>query len=481
MSQSFTTVWHLVGALALLGAWAVVLGRRWRRIDDHPWCRRCRFDLVGSWPASTCPECGSDLSAKRAVAHGQRAAQPVVFGAGVFILILAMTIGIRAGYQRIAPIDWNSYKPAAWLVRDLHSTKGERVEAALAELVERDEAGDLAPHHRAALLDHVFESLVSQLQTTKVQWVPVVERAWLDDSLSEQRRLEFARTAASTQLDISRRQPIRRGGLLTFKIRLQPPFRGRTERMRIEAWPVEVALAEESFRLQRSVTSLGLSRGGGYGGGGSGYAIPILAQPGEATLHTVWQIDCRLGDDKQHVLSWRETLDESLMIEPAGPDAVTYLTDEQSTQHVREALRIDVAGLRNALHDGLGDVVGIVTMEPQQWRPGLGIDIMVGDEVLDQTGLAEGFGRRAHFHFALPAGTEIESLDLMVFPSQVPDIFGRGDTGALNDKPVWFGDPFTLRAPVQWFDDVDSPGLDDELRERAIRDKSDWQRERDEM
>ncbi|HYO10382.1 MAG TPA: hypothetical protein VER17_15540 [Tepidisphaeraceae bacterium] len=49
------------GALVLL-----VLGMRGRRVDDHPVCRRCGFDLVGPpGGTATCSECGADLVDRR--------------------------------------------------------------------------------------------------------------------------------------------------------------------------------------------------------------------------------------------------------------------------------------------------------------------------------------------------------------------------------------------------------------------------------
>ncbi len=37
---------------AVAGVVALVLGLRGRRIDDHPICRKCGFDLVGSLPSA---------------------------------------------------------------------------------------------------------------------------------------------------------------------------------------------------------------------------------------------------------------------------------------------------------------------------------------------------------------------------------------------------------------------------------------------
>ena len=56
----------------VVGLALVILGRRGRRTDDHPLCRRCRFDLTGR-PADAerrCPECGADLEPPRATIVG---------------------------------------------------------------------------------------------------------------------------------------------------------------------------------------------------------------------------------------------------------------------------------------------------------------------------------------------------------------------------------------------------------------------------
>ena len=44
----------------LVGAILMILGVRGKRINDHPTCRDCRFDLSGVYPGVvTCPECGA--------------------------------------------------------------------------------------------------------------------------------------------------------------------------------------------------------------------------------------------------------------------------------------------------------------------------------------------------------------------------------------------------------------------------------------
>src|SRR3954449_11905348 len=73
--QDPTTV--LLAAAIPLGAMAIALivlrrGARGRRIDDHPLCRKCRYDLFGLPAPTACPECGADLTKPAAVVIGNR-------------------------------------------------------------------------------------------------------------------------------------------------------------------------------------------------------------------------------------------------------------------------------------------------------------------------------------------------------------------------------------------------------------------------
>lgn len=87
----------MVLALAVvfgLGIALLALGLRGRRIDDHPVCRRCQFDLIGVFPAITrCPECGQDLSFKT-VRTGQRQKRQASVSCGIGCLSLALCSGM---------------------------------------------------------------------------------------------------------------------------------------------------------------------------------------------------------------------------------------------------------------------------------------------------------------------------------------------------------------------------------------------------
>src|SRR5688500_6231710 len=75
----------LLLALALL--WA---SRRGRRVDDHPSCRRCGFDLFGLPSGSTnCSECGADVTRRGAVRTDHRARGRQLLAGGAVLMLLS--------------------------------------------------------------------------------------------------------------------------------------------------------------------------------------------------------------------------------------------------------------------------------------------------------------------------------------------------------------------------------------------------------
>src|SRR4051794_28985610 len=85
-------------AIALL-----IAGLRGRRIDDHPLCRRCGFDLVGL-PAQSvaCSECGANLHDPRSVRTGHRARRGGMIALSLALLVPALLWIGAAGYATAA-------------------------------------------------------------------------------------------------------------------------------------------------------------------------------------------------------------------------------------------------------------------------------------------------------------------------------------------------------------------------------------------
>jgi len=138
---------------ALLGVGFLRRGWSGRRVDNHPWCRACRFDLRGRWPgAEKCPECGAVLDAVGAVEIGRRLRRPALLGLGRLLLLgCAVWLGFDV-WKAAAPIDWTQYKRDWWVARDARSADTERAEAALKELNARIERDAISAARRAELV-----------------------------------------------------------------------------------------------------------------------------------------------------------------------------------------------------------------------------------------------------------------------------------------------------------------------------------------
>src|SRR6478672_11344413 len=103
MDLSRFNVFDLPLAILLVGAILVLWGRRGRRVDDHPVCRRCKFDLTGrAADSNRCPECGGDLSRPRAIASGNRQAR-----IGIVVFALILMAGSSAWF---AHWGWSAFK-----------------------------------------------------------------------------------------------------------------------------------------------------------------------------------------------------------------------------------------------------------------------------------------------------------------------------------------------------------------------------------
>ncbi|HZW10003.1 MAG TPA: hypothetical protein VFF69_08875 [Phycisphaerales bacterium] len=131
-------------AALLLGLALVAAGLRGRRLNDHPHCRKCRFDLVGLGGPAQCPECGRPLDSPRALRRGIRARskRPLVAGAILATPSLLLLAGI--GLAAARGTNLNAYKPHALLELELERGSPATASAAAAEFARRVSNGALS-------------------------------------------------------------------------------------------------------------------------------------------------------------------------------------------------------------------------------------------------------------------------------------------------------------------------------------------------
>lgn len=89
-----TTEILIVSALLLAtGLHLIIRGWRGKRLDNHPTCRKCRFDLAGlpiNSDDAACPECGINL-AQHPPRLGNRRRSPTRIAIGALLLIVLLT------------------------------------------------------------------------------------------------------------------------------------------------------------------------------------------------------------------------------------------------------------------------------------------------------------------------------------------------------------------------------------------------------
>jgi len=168
---------------AIIGIILVYLAWRGRRIDDHPLCRKCGFDLTGRSPqAERCSECGALLSRRRAIRIGHRRKHRLGLVSG-FILFLIATVWLTVGRK----FDPTVFKPVSWLLRDAASANPPRRDPATARLLTLLNQGALDQHQTQALVRLI---LAAQVDPNR-PWVPAFgkvvedlhERKQLSDDL----------------------------------------------------------------------------------------------------------------------------------------------------------------------------------------------------------------------------------------------------------------------------------------------------------
>ena len=149
-------IWGVSLLLIGLGLAAAIWPWRGRRVDTHPLCRRCGYDLFGHpQPPATCPECGSDLSEDRAVRVGHRRRRPAVLTTAGLAVLLGI-LGLWAGASDFDP---TPYKPVWWLRSEAAYGNAARRGEALSELTARATAGDLSNAQLRTLADDALSFL----------------------------------------------------------------------------------------------------------------------------------------------------------------------------------------------------------------------------------------------------------------------------------------------------------------------------------
>jgi hypothetical protein len=228
--------------VSLGGVLLVALGIRGRRINDHPSCRRCGFDLLGVHPGgAACPECGSDLRRPRRVRRGVRERRPRVLAGGALLLLVALVIVCTGAWLMAAGPTLNAHKPLVVLALEGRHLDPTRSKAAADEVVNRINAGALSAGQMRLVVRTALDLQADVSRVWVPEWGDVVESVrFTSPAASDEDYARFQRQ--SVRVDVRVRDRVQVGGRL-------PVLVGVVEWRRAKAPATDVAVWIDAIRV----------------------------------------------------------------------------------------------------------------------------------------------------------------------------------------------------------------------------------------
>lgn len=197
----------------LLGIGLMSVGLRGRRVGDHPYCRRCGFDLFGK-PDSTprCGECGADLQRPRATVIGQRRRRVFPLILGVLFCLAGLGVGIGGGVAQARGVNWTAHKPLWWLLRDATSSDVAVRDAARDLIFERQMFKQWTPAQHKALIEFALAHQADRATPFDKYWGTLIEMEMLfaADQITSEQVERYIRQAFGP-IQIRTRPRVRRG------------------------------------------------------------------------------------------------------------------------------------------------------------------------------------------------------------------------------------------------------------------------------
>jgi len=331
----------IIAVFLFVGTILLVIGLRGRIADDHPYCRKCRFDLYERWPdVAQCPECGTKLG-EGMIRDGRR-----VRGRGKIITGSAMFafVGLFAGtmftsaYERLAP-----QKPQWLLVLDLQHGSQTLASAAVSELATRLQNNDLD----VGTIEALTHSLLDIQADRGRQWLPaygdMIETARTNNRLTDALWQQYVEQGV--HVPVTTRNVVRKGYRVPIQFDLSPVRFGSAGGYPVRISQPEFVATGATYELSNRGYMGTTVRTNNNPGSTMTTAFPQDLPIGAHTIDVAMQISVDIDGTTTSFIR-RERVDIGIR---AGDDPIVHMNDlEYWSENVANAIRIDKFGVQNA-------------------------------------------------------------------------------------------------------------------------------------
>ena len=364
---------HVIVWLPMLIAGIFLMRWAWRgrRINDHPICRKCRFDLVGLAPDGSrpdrCPECGTDLAgntrrARRAVIDGERKRRWRAFTLGLLLLLAALGTGFWLTYKPLAKFPWTTWAPDWVLAEMIDSPNTARSDLAVRELMRRITLGEAGQRGVSRAVEAALRAQADLAKPWNAELGNMIEVGREHGLVSQEQWTRYARHAVV--IDLRVRNHVAAGSHIPYKV--SHTYRVGSRETLLQTGPGEmtshppigvrlsdagaiVNQVEPEYPVSSAMTAWGIRVSAGMTGAMSGGAYARNLQPGTCSIELRFDVtvfapdfdDARTGEiDASTILAtWRHSESFQVTVAPKGEDVVRTVSDPSLAQTLRDSLR----------------------------------------------------------------------------------------------------------------------------------------------
>lgn len=448
----------LIGGVVLLAR-----GIRGRRMNDHPHCRKCGFDLVGLYRADDagagivqCPECGTALATAKAIRIGRRQRRRGSVIAGLFLLLVPIGLGGAWLAGVASKINWVSHFPDWLLVWNLQYGSVTKQTEELQEAMTRIEQGEFDGSLISKVIDRVLEVQGNQQILWDPSWGQLFEIAHANGLVTEDQTARYIRQSMNFALDI--RSPVAEDEQFVFSVKAINIRSGGFSSLA----PFYVKLFGNSVKFQ---TIQGDSRvdAGHHFIGDSPWRFSV-GFPRSSSRHR-WSPHISAGEyevsadfaahatldweGNDTIGEWQESLTTRLRVVPRGTSTLTHDDKGIAAESLRQHISIGSIAVLNATPDG-------AEIRPNIYIDGevpitLFFEIILRDRESPSLEWSVGHvfctenGRNSSSHWVRPyQGFHAKNVDVIL--RSAPEV-AREETDIYE---LWKGEIIIENVPVQW-------------------------------